>query len=112
LADAATGEVKDIFEEKVATQYESGQGAVNWRWLAATNEIIWYSERDNWGHLYLYNALNGQLKSQITKGDFVVTRLLKVDEKIVYCFLKPTEKKKEETHISVIFTGQILAGKI
>jgi dipeptidyl aminopeptidase/acylaminoacyl peptidase len=81
IADANTGDVKEVFEEKVATQYESGQGKINWHFLAATNEIIWYSERDDWGHLYLYNALTGELKNQITKGAFVVTRLLKTDEK-------------------------------
>lgn len=81
IANAATGEVREVFEEKVATQYESGQGAINWRYLAATNEFIWYSERDNWGHLYLYDAKTGQLKNQITKGDFVVTRVLDFDEK-------------------------------
>nr|WP_315146656.1 DPP IV N-terminal domain-containing protein [uncultured Flavobacterium sp.] len=81
IADALTGAVKDIFEEKVATQYESGQGKVNWHYLESSNEIIWYSERDDWGHLYLYDAKTGKLKSQITKGNFVVTQLLKVDEK-------------------------------
>ncbi len=80
IADAKTGEVTDIFEEIVATQYESGQGSINWRYLPATNEFIWYSERDDWGHLYLYNANTGQVKNQITKGDFVVTELLKMDE--------------------------------
>jgi dipeptidyl aminopeptidase/acylaminoacyl peptidase len=80
IADASTGAVREVFEEKVATQYESGQGAINWRYLAATNEFIWYSERDNWGHLYLYDAKTGQLKNQITKGDFVVTRVLDFDE--------------------------------
>lgn len=81
MANAATGSVADIFQEKIATQYESGQGTINWRYLPASNEIIWYSERDDWGHLYLYDATTGQLKSQITKGNFVVTQLLKVDEK-------------------------------
>ncbi len=81
IADAVTGEVKEIFQEKVATQYESGQGAINFRYLPASNEIIWYSERDDWGHLYLYNATTGQLKNQITKGNYVVTRLLHLDEK-------------------------------
>lgn len=80
VADAVTGEVRDVMEEKVATQYESGQGEINWRFLPASNEFIWYSERDDWGHLYLYDA-NGKLKNQITKGNFVVTRLLKVDDK-------------------------------
>jgi len=79
IANAATGEVRDIFEEKVATQYESGQGAINWKFLPKSNEIIWYSERDDWGHLYLYDARSGELKNQITKGDYVVTKVLKVD---------------------------------
>lgn len=81
VADAITGEVRDVMEEKVATQYESGQGSINWRYLPASNEIIWYSERDDWGHLYLYDLTTGKLKNQITKGNFVVTRLMKMDEK-------------------------------
>ncbi|MET4075510.1 DPP IV N-terminal domain-containing protein [Hymenobacter sp. UYCo722] len=80
VADAATGAVRDVFSETVATQYESGQGAINWRYLPKSKEVIWYSERDNWGQLYLYDATNGKVKKQITKGDFVVTQLLRVDE--------------------------------
>jgi dipeptidyl aminopeptidase/acylaminoacyl peptidase len=81
IADATTGDVREVFEETVLTQFESGQGTINWRYLDKSNEIIWYSERDNWGHLYLYDANTGKLKNQITKGDWVVTQLLKVDEK-------------------------------
>ena len=81
IADAVTGTVREVFEESVATQYESGQGSINWRYLSKTHEIIWYSERDNWGHLYLYDATTGKVKNQITKGNWVVTQLLKVDEK-------------------------------
>lgn len=81
IADAATGSVREVFEETVKTQYESGWGAINWRYLPKSNEIIWFSERDNWGHLYLYDATTGKVKNQVTKGDWVVTRLVKVDEK-------------------------------
>lgn len=81
IANAATGDVRDVFEEKVPTQYESGQGAINWKYFPATNEAIWYSERDDWGHLYLYDLAGARVKNQITKGNFVVTRVLKVDEK-------------------------------
>jgi len=65
IADAATGSVKEVFEEKVATQYESGQGMINWHYLAASNEFIWYSERDDWGHLYLYDAHTGAYATAI-----------------------------------------------
>ena len=81
IADAATGAVKEIFGETVATQYESGWRGINWRYLPASNEILWFSERDNWGHLYLYDATTGKLKRQIDKGDWVLTQLLRVDEK-------------------------------
>jgi dipeptidyl-peptidase-4 len=81
IADCETGEVKDIFEEKVPTQYESGQGTINWKYLSGTNEIIWYSERSDWGHLYLYDAVTGTLKNQITSGNYVVRQVLNVDQK-------------------------------
>ncbi|HTD98941.1 MAG TPA: DPP IV N-terminal domain-containing protein [Mucilaginibacter sp.] len=81
IADAATGAVREVFEETVPTQFESGWGAINWKYLAKSNEIIWFSERDNWGHLYLYDAATGKLKNQITKGEWVVTQLVNVDEK-------------------------------
>jgi dipeptidyl aminopeptidase/acylaminoacyl peptidase len=81
IANASTGEVHNVFEETVTTQFESGASAICWRWLPKTNEIIWYSEKDNWGHLYLYDATTGKLKNQITKGNWLVTRLIKVDEK-------------------------------
>jgi dipeptidyl aminopeptidase/acylaminoacyl peptidase len=49
--------------------------------LPASNEVIWFSERDNWGQLYLYDLATGKLKQQITTGDGNVTQLLRVDEK-------------------------------
>ena len=81
IADAATGEVRDVLEETVPTFFESGNGRVNWRYLPASNEIIWFSERDNWGQLYLYDLATGKLKNQITTGEGNVTQLLSVDEK-------------------------------
>jgi dipeptidyl-peptidase-4 len=86
VANSATGEVRDVLEEKVDTQYESGWREANWRYLASSNEVIWFSERSNWGHLYLYDFSTGQLKRPITSGDWVVTAIEAVDEKerVVY----------------------------
>jgi len=100
IADANTGDVREVFEETVKTQFESGQGAINWRYLDKSNEIIWYSERDNWGHLYLYDATTGKLKNQITKGDFVVTRLLKVDEKSRMLYFIADGRQPENPYFS------------
>jgi dipeptidyl aminopeptidase/acylaminoacyl peptidase len=81
IADAMTGVVRDVYREEVATQYESGQRAINWEYLPKTNEFIWYSEKDNWGHVYLHDLSTGKLMNQITSGDFVVTRVKHIDAK-------------------------------
>ena len=80
IADVATGQVTTILDEKVATFFESGNGKVNWQYLPQSNEIIWFSQRSDWGHLYLYNLATGQLKHQITEGNWNVLQLLKVDQ--------------------------------
>lgn len=103
IANAATGAVREVFEETVKTQFESGQGAINWRYLPASKEIIWYSERDNWGHLYLYDSGNGKLKNQITKGDFVVTRLIKVDEKARSIYFLANGREKGNPYFSYLY---------
>jgi dienelactone hydrolase/WD40 repeat protein len=78
VADAATGSVRTVMEETVPTQYESRAGC---QVLWATGEVIWYSERDNWGHLYLYDLTTGKLKNQITTGEGPVMQIVRVDEK-------------------------------
>ena len=79
VADPASGDVRDVLDETVKTFFESGNGRVNWRYLPASNEVIWFSERDNWGQLYLYDLHTGKLKRQITAGEGNVTQLLHVD---------------------------------
>jgi dipeptidyl aminopeptidase/acylaminoacyl peptidase len=81
VADADTGAVRDVFQEKAATYFESGMGGANWRFLPASNEFIWLSERDNWAELYLYDLQTGVLKNQITSGEGNVAEILRVDEK-------------------------------
>lgn len=80
-ADAATGEVREINEESVATQYESGDGKTNWQVLYPLGQFLWYSERSGWGHLYLGDWKTGQLKGPVTSGDWLVRQVLRVDEK-------------------------------
>ena len=81
VANASTGEVRDVLEETVGTFYESGTDRTNWRYLPASNEVIWFSERENWGHLYLHDLSTGREKNRITSGEGNVAQLLQVDEK-------------------------------
>jgi dipeptidyl aminopeptidase/acylaminoacyl peptidase len=103
IANATTGEVREVFEEVVPTQYESGWGAINWRYLPKTKEIIWFSERDDWGHLYLYDATTGKVKNQITKGNWVVTRLVRVDEKNRLLYFMASGTQPENPYFSQFY---------
>jgi dipeptidyl aminopeptidase/acylaminoacyl peptidase len=86
IADAKTGNVTSIHKEKVATYYESGVNNENWKVLFDSNEFIWYSEKSNWGHIYLYDLETKKLKNKITSGNFIVKQVQHIDTKkrIVY----------------------------
>jgi dipeptidyl-peptidase-4 len=94
VGDALNGHVRDVLEEKAESFFESGNGMVNWRYLPGSSEVVWFSERDDWGHLYLHDLKNGREKQQITRGDGNVTQLLKVDEKSRQLYFIAVGKEK------------------
>jgi dipeptidyl aminopeptidase/acylaminoacyl peptidase len=77
--DAATGKARAVIDEEAETFFcYSGK---KYRYdIQDGNEIIWMSERDGWNHLYLYDGTTGTVKNQITKGQWVVRGVDKVDE--------------------------------
>ena len=82
VADATTGEVREVLHEQSKTQIGDASLPENlWRVLPATNELIWWSERDNWTQLYLYDLQSGKLKNRITSGEGNATQLVRIDEK-------------------------------
>ncbi len=77
--DAKNGEVSAIVDERSQTFIDySGKNFLEW--LDDTGELIWMSERDGWNHLYLYDAKTGRVKNQITKGEWVVRGVDRVDK--------------------------------
>ena len=93
VADTATGTVRMVMQERVATQYESRIGC---RVLWATDEVVWYSERDNWGHLYLYDLKTGAQKNRITSGDGPVMQMTRLDEKTRTVWFQAQGREKGE----------------
>jgi len=77
--DAASGKAHAAVEEHADTFVHAdrtfahevgGQG----------DEIIWISERDGWRHLYLMDGRSGNVKRQLTRGEWVVRDVLRVDD--------------------------------
>jgi dipeptidyl-peptidase 4 len=82
VANTSTGEVRTLFEETMPTQVGDASFTENlWRILPASNELIWWSQRDNWTQLYLYDLTTGKLKNRITSGDGNVNDILHIDAK-------------------------------
>jgi dipeptidyl-peptidase 4 len=77
VADTATGDAKVLIEERLNTYVESKP----LRLVNNGTELIFWSERDGWGHFYLYDAATGALKNRITEGEFVATAIEGIDEK-------------------------------
>ncbi|WP_066798683.1 S9 family peptidase [Sphingomonas soli] len=83
IADAATGAVRDVFTETVPTYFDSGYNdeGINWRYLSERGEILWWSQRSDWGHYYLYSAATGKLIRQVTQGQWNVDHPVHIDER-------------------------------
>jgi dipeptidyl aminopeptidase/acylaminoacyl peptidase len=77
--DTKTGQATAVVMEQSPTFFHySGKKFLHY--AQKTEELIWMSERDGWNHLYLYDAKTGKVKNQITKGPWVVRKVVKVDE--------------------------------
>jgi dipeptidyl aminopeptidase/acylaminoacyl peptidase len=83
IADAASGAVRDVFTETVPTWFDSGYNdeGTNWRYLSERGEILWWSQRDDWGHYYLYSAATGKLVRRVTQGQWNVDHPVYIDER-------------------------------
>ena len=77
--DAETGEASCVVDETSKT-FINYSNKLFVHHLDSAGEVIWMSERDGWNHLYLIDQRTGELKRQITKGEWVVRDVQRVDE--------------------------------
>jgi dipeptidyl aminopeptidase/acylaminoacyl peptidase len=112
LADTTTGEGKVLISEILNTYVDTMPlRLVKGRAFAAEvdprakpgapaavdggKELLWWSERDGWGHWYLYDGA-GKLKNQITSGEFVTQQIAGVDEKMRVLFFLACGREPNE----------------
>ncbi|NOZ45302.1 MAG: S9 family peptidase [Chlorobi bacterium] len=95
--DAITGKfIKTLFEEK-DDKYVEPEKPV--RFLPQSDSVfVWFSERDGYNHIYLYN-IEGNLIKQLTKGDWEVTKLLGFDEVGNYMYFVSNERSPIERDV-------------
>ena len=81
--DVSTGETRTVVKESSPTSLSFNTfvyNIANVRILGGGREAVWWSERDGWGHLYLYDIATGELKRQITSGPWLVRDIIRVDQ--------------------------------
>ncbi|MDE0064132.1 MAG: prolyl oligopeptidase family serine peptidase [Gammaproteobacteria bacterium] len=81
--DLATGKPRVVIEEQAAPRFDTNSTSYNPPNVEVVGdgaEVIWFSMRDGWGHLYLYDGVTGALKNRITGGDWLVRDIVEVDE--------------------------------
>lgn len=97
--DAETGNVRTLVEESSPT-FVNYQRTFRHK-LNEGKEMIWMSERDNWNHLYMIDMVKGKVKHQITKGEWVVRNVLRVDEEnqTIYFTASGVNKDEDPYHV-------------
>lgn len=91
VADINTGEYKVLIEERFNTYIESAPLIL----FNNETEMLHWAERDGWAHFYLYDA-NGNLKNQVTEGDYHVAGFEGLDEKSRTLYFTANGVNKEQ----------------
>ncbi|MEX2528252.1 MAG: DPP IV N-terminal domain-containing protein [Gemmatimonadota bacterium] len=80
--DPANGDARLLVRDTMYSYVELNldiRDKPNWDVVNGGDDIIWFSERDGWGHLYRFDR-NGNLKNQITRGPWTVGTIQHIDE--------------------------------
>lgn len=96
--DAATGKMSVVIDEHSDTFIDYSGKRFRYD-LPETNEIIWASERDGWNHLYLYDALTGTVKNQITSGQWVIREVVSIDKNKREILFKASGKEPGDPYL-------------
>ena len=89
-ADPATGEVTAVIEERLNTYVEHQTPR-----RLDNGDLIWWSERDGWAHLYRYSP-DGTVRNRLTEGPWHVDGLLEVNEEDGYALVRGNAREEGE----------------
>ena len=88
---AVDGQVKVLVEERSNTYLDVQRPTL----INDGQEFVFWSERDGWGHYYLYDG-DGNLKSQITSGEFYCSEIAGLDEKTRTLYFEANGREENE----------------
>ncbi len=95
-ADPANGKKTEIYHEHQDSWVEFFEDLY---FFKDGSGFLLRTDRDGWAHLYYYD-LQGQLKRRLTKGEWRVEQIVRVDEKHRQVYFRHTLGDATETHLS------------
>lgn len=84
--------------------------AANLRVLGGGKEVVFFSQEDGWGHLYLYDVASGALKRQITSGAWLVRDLVRVDEARRLVYFTATGREGGDPYLRRFYVASLDGG--
>jgi dipeptidyl-peptidase 4 len=94
LIDAASGTSRQLLSETGNTFVESASLAeCPMVYVLANHDVVWFSERDGYGHLYLYDGSTGRLKRRLTAGPWTVRNVLHLDQAHGFIYVAGNERE-------------------
>lgn len=105
--ELATGEVRRVIDESMhprsdfnSSSYDPPNVFLN----EQAGEVIWWSQREGWGHLYLYDLHTGQLKNRITEGAWLVRDVIRVDTENRQIYFTANGKESGNPYLRYLYS--------
>lgn len=90
VADTETGEARVLFEDRLNTYMETRTPE-----RLENGDLIWWSERDGWAHLYRY-AADGTLRNRLTEGPWHIDGIEGVDQANGWVYFTANAREEDE----------------
>lgn len=114
VVEAARGKARQLISETGSTFVESaGLGETPMVYQLSNHDILWFSERDGFGQIYVYDGDNGKLKRRLTTGAWTVRNVLRFDEAHGFLFVAGNEREpKDDPYYRRVYRIGLNDGKI
>jgi dipeptidyl-peptidase 4 len=94
VIEAVNGTSRQVLSETGGTFVESASlGECPMVYVLANRDVLWFSERDGFGHLYLFDGSTGRLKRRLTEGPWTVRNVLHLDRAHGFIYIAANERE-------------------
>jgi len=95
VIEATNGSSRQLLSETGSTYVESASlGETPMVYELANHDVLWFSERDGFGHLYLVDGATGRVKRRLTEGPWTVRNVLHLDPVHGYIYIAANERER------------------